>query len=251
MINYFRNHHLAELSMLRSSLWRVAVLAFVLHPLGSLAAPNDDDGLDQLQEKVARNTWIKIRDDRRSNITAWYKIEDGKAVRSFKIDAVMDSSLERVAKTILEVDNLKRYFWECYESRMVKKVSPTELYAYLKVNVPNPVPDRDIVMHLTMEPYSKRRGYLQFHIESAPNLVPLVPGLVRVPEYTFVIKLTPQSANETRLEMEGAINPGGNIPGWAINFIMRNAPYASILGMRRLAKTLSFDEPFPFRITED
>lgn len=220
------------------------------HP-GSIRAASDDDGFDQLQERVARDTWIKIRDDRRSNIRAWYKIEEGKPVRSFKIEAVMDSSLDRVARTILEVDNLKRYFWECYESRLVKQASPTELYAYIKVNVPNPVPDRDIVMHLQTEPYSRRRGYLLFHIEAAPNIVPPVSGLVRVPEFTFVIKLTPQAADETRLEMEGSINPGGNIPGWAINFIMRNAPYASVLGMRRLAKTMSLDEPFPYRIRED
>jgi hypothetical protein len=240
--------------MLQRQFWRWMALVSVLmlHPTGAFAA-NDDDGLDGLQERVQRNTWIKIRDDRRANITAWYKIEDGKDVRSFKLEAIMDSSLEKVAKTILVVDNLQHYFWECYESRQIKKISNTDLYAYLKVNVPNPVPDRDIVMQLHVTPYSKKRGYLQFDIKAAPDVVPLVPGLVRVPEYTFWVKLTPLSSDETKLEMEGTINPGGNIPAWAINFIMRNAPYTSILGMRRLAKVSSnkFEEPFPYRVIED
>lgn len=240
--------------MLQRQFWRWMALVSVLmlHPTGAFAA-NDDDGLDGLQERVQRNTWIKIRDDRRANITAWYKIEDGKAVRSFKLEAIMDSSLEKVAKTILVADNLQRYFWECYESRQVKKISNTDLIAYLKVNVPNPVPDRDIVMHLHVTPYSKKRGHLLFDIKAAPDIVPLVPGLVRVPEYTFWVKLTPLSADETKLEMEGTINPGGNIPAWAINFIMRNAPYASVLGMRRLAKSSNntFEEPFPYRVIED
>lgn len=211
---------------------------------------NDDDGLDQFQERAVRNQWIKIRDDRRTNIVAWYKIEDGKAVRSFKLEAIMDSPMERVAKTILDADNLQRYFWECFESRQVKKISDTEFYAYLKVNVPQPVPDRDIVLRLQAQPYSKKRGYLTFHIDAAPNVLPLSSGLVRVPEFTFDIKLTPMGA-ETRLELEGSINPGGNIPSWAVNAIMRNAPYVSVLGMRRLAKLAKFEEPFPYRITED
>ena len=47
-------------------------LALGMQPWGVWAANDDDDGLDQFQERAVRNQWIKIRDDRRTNIVAWY-----------------------------------------------------------------------------------------------------------------------------------------------------------------------------------
>lgn len=241
------------MTMLRkkSSLLLAGLLLSGMISTPVLAATDDDMGLEELQQRVAHNEWIKVREDRIHNMTAWYKIEDGKRVRSFKVEAVLDSSYEDVAKTMLDLENTKRWFWECLDSKLLKKISDTEYMVYLKINAPQPLPDRDDILHVKIEPYSKKRGYMVFNFNAMPNYIPSVPNFIRIAEHAIAVKLTPMSASSTKLEVEGYVDPGGSIPAWAINHVQRNAAYISVLGLARRAKQGEFDHNTPLKINED
>jgi hypothetical protein len=44
--------------------------------------------------------------------------------------------------------------------------------------------------------------------------------------------------NQTHEEVEGYIDPGGDIPAWAINAVQRQAPYYTVIGLQRMVKNL-------------
>jgi len=125
----------------------------------SYAANDNDDGLDEIQTKLGTE-WVLIKNDQLRQIKTYVKQEDGKRFRSFKVDAILDSSLETAVRVILDVENYKKWYWEILESYVIRSTSPTEYYIYLKHRAPYGVPNRDVAGVLLFEPQSKGKTLL-------------------------------------------------------------------------------------------
>ena len=218
---------------------KISIMAFAamtaMSPIASYAASGDD--VDDLRaDSKRKNEWIQVKKDRLKKITTWAKQEEGKTIRSFKVDMIVDANLETVARVHYDVENIKRWFWETKESRLLKKVSNKEFYYYQVFNAPLTVPDRDSIVHVVVEPFTAKKGYMALKLTAAPEFMPVQPGRTRVQAQDMVIKFTPIDKSTTHLEVEGYIDPGGVIPSWTINFVQRSAPYTSMLGLARMVQ---------------
>ncbi|HNJ85835.1 MAG TPA: hypothetical protein PKU92_04545 [Agitococcus sp.] len=218
---------------------KISVMAFAvltaLTPITTLAAKGDD--LEELRVDSKRaNEWVLVKKDKLKNITTWAKREDGKSIRSFRVEMIVDADLETLARIHFDVENIKRWFWETKESRLLKKVNDKEYYFYQVYNAPLTVPDRDSIVHVTVEPFTAKKGYMVLKLTASPDFMPEQPGKTRVAAQNYYIKFTPIDKNTTRLESEGYIDPGGIIPAWTINFVQRSAPYVSMLGLARMVQ---------------
>jgi hypothetical protein len=213
----------------------------------------DDDGLSTLPSARGNKDWVLVKDDRLHQIKIEVKQEDDKKFRSMRVSAVMDASLETVARVQFDADNLKRWFWSTSESRLLKKVSDREFYYYQVFNAPL-MPERDSVVHAVVEPYTAKKGFMVLKMSAAPDYIPPKPGLVRMVSQDLVFKFTPIEKDKTLIIFEGYINPGGFSPAWATNFIQRKSPYASLLGMQRMVQMPEYRDakgPLPFTYKED
>ncbi|RZU36819.1 START domain-containing protein [Fluviicoccus keumensis] len=232
----------------------VAVLAtMALYQAPARAASDDIEELRNA-ELGARNEWHLVKNDAMRNIKTYSKQEDGKRVRTFRIEMVVEASMETVARVHYDADNLKKWFWETTDSRMLKKVSPYEFYYYQVFNAPVTMPDRDSIIHAVIQPYTARKGFMVITLKAAPDYMPPAKGLVRVTQQDMAIKLTPMGKDKTKLEVEGYIDPGGISPVWGINAIQRMAPYSSMLGLQRIVQQPMYREPTtpsPFIISAD
>ena len=235
---------------------RLAVAVFAMLAAYQAPALAASDDIEELRnaELGARNEWHLVKNDAMRNIKTYSKQEDGKRVRTFRIDMMVDAPMEAVARVHYDADNLKRWFWETTESRMLKKVSPYEFYYYQQFNAPVTMPDRDSIIHAVIQPYSTRKGFMVITLKAAPDYMPPTKGLVRVTQQDMAIKLTPVGKEKTHLEVEGYIDPGGISPVWGINAIQRMAPYSSMMGLQRIVQQPQYREPTtpsPFAINAD
>ena len=142
---------------------KISVIAFAvltaLTPITTFADKTDD--LEELRVDSKRaNDWVIVKKDKLKNITTWAKREDGKSIRSFKVEMIVDADLETLARVHFDVENIKRWFWETKESRLLKKVNDKEYYFYQVYNAPLTVPDRDSIVHVTVEPFTAKKGYM-------------------------------------------------------------------------------------------
>ena len=233
------------------SIIALAVMTTV-SPVTTFADARDDVEELRVDSKRA-NDWVLVKKDKLKNITTWAKREDGKSIRSFKVDMTLDASLETVARVHFDVENIKRWFWETKESRLLKKVSDKEYYFYQVFNAPLTIPDRDSIVHVTVEPFNAKRGYMMLTLKAVPDFMPPQPGKTRVAAQDYYIKFTPIDKNTTRLESSGYIDPGGVMPAWTINFVQRTAPYSSMLGLARMVQLPYYREnkdPLDFAFME-
>ncbi|HEX5276291.1 MAG TPA: hypothetical protein VFW42_01340 [Fluviicoccus sp.] len=232
--------------------WLTAWLALWLSVSLNAAAKSADDDLDELRDKLG-NDWVLLKNDRLRSIKTWIKQEDDKQYRSFRVEATLNGDLETYTRVMLDADNFSKWYWEVLESRILKRVSATEYYLYLKHRAPIGQPNRDVILHAVFEPQSGQNKTLVMHVNAVPGYLPEKPKLVRMPAEDMVVKVTQLPGNKVQLEAEGYVDPGGNVPNWAINYIQRSAPYSIMLGLQRMMMNPDYarnngqrgDLPFP------
>ena len=209
--------------------------AFVVLSLCSITSVPTVYALEALKDvRVERDKseWQLVKNDVTRNIKTYIREGDAKRI-NFKIDAVIEGTLEAVARVHFDINNIKHWYWETLDSRLLQKVSSTEYYYYMQYNAPVTMPDRDAILHAKIEPYSAKKGYMQLSIKAVPDYLPPQGNLVHVQEQDMTVKFTPIAKDKVRLEAEGFVDPGGIAPTWAMNFIQRNAPYSTMLGLQR------------------
>ena len=228
--------------------WLTVPLCALAVSLPALA--REDDDLSELQTKLS-NEWTLVKNDRLHNVKTFVKQEDGKRFRSFKVEAIFDGSMESLARVILDFDHYDRWSWNVMESKMLKKISPTEYIIYVQHHSPYGVPDRDIALRMVFEPPTPSRPYLTVRTTAVPDFIPEKPPFVRMMAEDMVAKLTPLPDNKLLVTNEGYVDPGGKMAPWSINFVSRNAPYITLLGMRRMMQNEEYANgktPMPFSL---
>lgn len=221
--------------------------AILTTPLMSYAALED---LDELQGKLG-NEWVLVKNDQRRHIKTWAKQEDGKRYRSFKVEAILDSTVEAGTRVLLDAENYTKWYWEVFEAKMLKKASATEYYIYLKHRAPVSLPDRDVILHAVVTPQKKPSDPVILTVKAAPNFIPEAPPLIRMPAEDMIAIFTPLPNNQVSLVAEGYVDPGGRVPTWANNYIQRTAPYSILVGLLRMMTNDTYRKsktPLPFKV---
>ena len=227
------------------------VVPLIINSFAAHSAPMEED-MTKVAKAPATNGWLLVRDDAVHNIKAYAKQEDEKKFRTFRVEALMDAPLETVARVQFDVDNIKKWFWSTSDSKLLKKVSDREFYYYQVYRTPL-VPDRDVIIHAVIEPYTVKKGFMGLKIKAVPDYMPPKSGLVRMAAHEIVFKFTPVGEDKTKLEFDGYIDPSGVSPAWAINYYQRKSPYISVIGMQRMLLRPEYretQEPMPFTYKE-
>jgi hypothetical protein len=186
--------------------------------------------------------WHPVKIDKSRDIKTYAKREDGKPYRSFKVEQTLNTSLETISRILSDFDSYPRWFWETTEARLLKKTSPTEVYVYMVHRAPLGIPFRDVILHTRIEPINSKKDFALLHAIAIADYLPIKPPLVRMAAEEFTAKFTPIGHQKVRLEIEGYIDPNGNVPVWATNYVQRSAPYAIAVGLQRMAKLAEFQD---------
>ena len=231
---------------------KLALLPFIgllSLPLPAAYADNAND-LDEFRSKLS-NEWLLVKNDRLRNIKTYARLEDGKRYRSFKVEATFESSVEALARVLLDFENYTRWFWKTRESRLIRQNSPTEYLVYMVHDAPYGLPDRDTVIKATVEPQAKNKPYVTLRVTAVPDAQPAKPPLVRMLAEEMTIKFTALPNNQIEMVTEGYFDPGGVVPAWAANFVQRNAPYAVLVALQRTTQREEYTNaktPLPFPV---
>lgn len=201
----------------------------------------DDNDLDELTVQLG-NEWRIVKDDTRRGIKAYAKLENDKRFRSFKVEATLNTSIDVIGRVLFDFDNYFKWYWQIKDIQLLKKVSETEHYLYIAHNAPPTIPDRDVILHTIIEPYSSKHPYVIFRVKAMPNYIPPKPPLIRMLAEDMLLKMTP-IGNKVKLEAEGYVDPNGKEPVWATNFIQRSAPYSIIKGLQYMTTLEQYQKP--------
>ena len=133
------------------------------------------DDLKDVRTERNKAEWQLVKNDATHNIKTYIREGDAKRI-NFKVDAIIEGTLDTVARVHFDINNIKHWYWETLDSRLLQKVSNTEYYYYMQYNAPVTMPDRDAILHAKIEPYSAKKGYMQLTIKAVPDYLPAQGG---------------------------------------------------------------------------
>lgn len=214
------------------------LLLATLMSLNSYAALEDENNNLSLHDK----DWHLVKKDSRHGISTYSKREDQKAYRSFKTEVIYEQPFDVTACHQLDANNFTKWFMNTKESRLLKRISDTEFYMYLRFNAPLAVPDRDVILKVSIQPYSEKKPVLTVSYKAVPDYLPTVAKVVRIPVWDVTTVIKPIDNQQTQEITMGYAESGeGGIPIWLINFFQRQMPYTNSLARGRDLKTYQLD----------
>lgn len=198
------------------------------------AADDDDPETDwrSLQQSSRINEWVPVREDKRRHIRLFSKVEEGRRLRSMKVEAELDAPMARVISTLTDFPGFTGWLWNLKEIRVLRQGTSGEHYLHLLFRTPGGLPDRDVVLRYQVRKNDNGRQTL-IQAEDAPDFPSLKPGVVRIPDMSLTIVVEASERGGTRFSSQLQLDPGGQVPVWAANFVQRRAPYATMLGLIR------------------
>ncbi|HRP68921.1 MAG TPA: START domain-containing protein [Turneriella sp.] len=163
----------------------------------------------------------------------------------FKGEGNIDAPLSRILSIVQDTRLMPRWVSSCVEARLIEKNYD---YATLKTNindyyqiiygraaVPWPFRDRDYVLKgkIAYEPKDRSISIHLVNIEH--NKQPRRANIERMRVLRIEFILIPMSTTRTKIIFTVALDPGGNIPAWAVNYMSKNEPLKTIKFLRLIA----------------
>lgn len=112
---------------------------------------------------------------------------------------------------------------------------PLQRYLRFTTNLPWPLKDREAVLRAdVVQKLNEAEDSVMIHMTNTPDLLPPNDSYVRFPELRGVFGARRLGNQEVEIIYEIVLDPGGYIPAWLANILLRDAPYFTLQRMRRI-----------------
>lgn len=171
--------------------------------------------------------WTLRKD--KDGVKVYYK--QSTDIYEIKLTTSLQIPLAGLIQLFSEVENYPKWGYKVMESRLLQRVSETEMYYYSRLDFPWPMSDRDLIMHtrLTQDPKTKRVIAIS---EAAPDYLPVVKDVERIRTAHTQWTLAPGTGGWLYVEYYIHSDPGGSIPDWLVNMSLDVGPRETIKGIR-------------------
>jgi hypothetical protein len=165
-----------------------------------------------------------------------------------KVEATLDGNLSQLAAVLLDVNDHTTWVYKTIESKLLKAVSPSEIFYYTQVSCPWPFQNRDLAVHMTISQNPSTK-LLTMEMRHAADFVPEKKGLIRVKYSTVTWLVSPINNKQIKINYQIQVDPSGSLPAWLLNLFITKGPYESFMKLKeRLLLPKYAKASFPFLI---
>lgn len=197
----------------------VAILALLVASISSIAAHAGD------------SDWVLASN--KNGIKVYRKLDDESRIKTFR--GVTRFRLENPAAIealLQDYEAAPRWLYYVSKATELGRINSMENTVYAQIHLPWPLADRDVVADLRFEKVSDNT--LVLHGRNVWNS-PSREGYLRIPNFKGEFRMTfNREANDVEMTYEVVVDPGGKIPAWAANFVLKDMPYFTLLKIRRI-----------------
>jgi len=181
---------------------------------------------------MAQYNW-KLEKDK-NGIRVYLSDVAGVDFKAIKVECTFTGTYTRLISILSNVPKFPNWIFNNKSSHLVKQNTPLDFIYYAETRMPWPVTNRDEVIHMRVRTDSLPR-FLTITGNGESNLVPKIPGRVRVTHYKASWRVTMPTAQSIHIIYFLELDPGGSIPAWIANSVAEKGPYETFV---RLAEQL-------------
>lgn len=144
----------------------------------------------------------------------------------------INSSLSNILANFIEISDFPEWVKDAEVGRVIEPFNQNySRIVYLKMAMPWPLQDRDMVsgQQITQDPATKIIKITEWYEGDA---VPKEEDVIRIPRLNTEFLLIPKEKNSTLLIWQGHNDPGGRIPAFLVNWLIKDVFLASMISMK-------------------
>ncbi|MAX55549.1 MAG: hypothetical protein CL537_08590 [Alcanivoracaceae bacterium] len=181
---------------------------------------------------AADDGWIMVTD--RDDIQVFRQDDDSSRLKTFRGVARMPvEDFKSIGVLMDDYDSVASFMHMVSEIRDLRRHSHYKRDVYVTTRLPWPVSDRDAPLRVQF--YQEPESYdlvMPFFLHESS--MPEQDGYVRMPQMEGYYRFSPVEPGEVEVTIEVVLDPGGVVPAWIANIILRDIPYFSLKRLRRV-----------------
>jgi hypothetical protein len=180
---------------------------------------------------VAQKDWELQKSE--NGISVYTKDQVGSNFKEIKATTNFKHSLSELIGLLTDISSHTLWIYNCKQSKLIKEVSPSEVYYYMETSVPWPASNRDGVLCFKFT-QDKETKIVTVASHGVPDILPEIDGVVRVHKLVASWKFIPKADGSVDAEYQINVDPGGSVPAWIVNMFSVEGPYESLTDMKKL-----------------
>lgn len=167
------------------------------------------------------------------SIQVYTAFSENSKFKKIRADFTLRAGRKELFEKLLNADKYVDWQYKTLQSRVLQRISASEIIYYNEVDAPWPVSNRDLVIRLKIEetPHNPEFRILTW---SEPGIVAVKDGVIRVPASRGEWKITELREGKLKIRFEMQIDPGGDVPAWLVNLTSALAPYQTFLNLKKM-----------------
>lgn len=189
--------------------------------------------LGQSQESLNPD-WKLVSD--RKGIQVYMRHNDESRLKTFRGVTRMTLKDEYAMVALLnDYESFPKWLHFIDGAAEIKRNGPLQRYLRFTTNLPWPLKDREAVLRAdVVQKLNNAEDSVMIYLTNTPDLIPPNDAYVRFPELLGIFGARRLGGQEVEIIYELVLDPGGYIPAWLANILLRDAPYFTLQRLRRI-----------------
>ena len=202
--------------------------------------------LFSLKTQAYSQSW-KVKEFK-NGVTVYTRSIAGSDVEEFKGETTVKTNLGSLLNIFEDFKNYPNWAYNCSYAERVKKVSANEGYAYNLLEMSWPVTNRDVVIHYVIKQDPQTKVVL-LTLNAVNGFVP-DKGNVRMTNLKGFYQFTPKPNGYVHIVYQAHSDPGGYVPSSVVNAFVYDAPYYTLLNLKKKVESPGFVKSYRKEIQE-
>ncbi len=168
-----------------------------------------------------------------NNIKVYTADANNSSFKLVKVEATLPGTYAKLISILTNVDDFSDWIYHNKFCKLVKKFTPNDFIYYSEIEMPWPVSNRDVLIHLQIKTDSLPR-FLIVTGRAEKGIIPDIPTKVRVPRYLANWKITVPAPNKLHISYTLELDPGGSLPSWVVNSFAEKGPFGTFSNLAKL-----------------
>lgn len=180
--------------------------------------------------------WRLVSD--RKGIKVYMRHSDESRLKTFRgvVRIPLEDEFAMVA-LLNDYDTIPRWLHFVDGAEEITRDGPLNRVLRFTTHLPWPLSNREAVLEaFVVERMDEKEESVMVYMENRPDRIPANPDYIRFPEMDALFGAVRHGDGEVEVIYQVVLDPGGYIPAWLANVLMRDAPYYTLDRLRRIIR---------------
>lgn len=179
--------------------------------------------------------WRLVSD--KNGIQVYMKHNDDSRLKTFRgVTRFSVDRLDTISGVLNDTPNMPRWMHFISHAKEIRRSDYLNREYQFLTSLPWPLADREAVVKLLVRQDEKTQA-VTVHVINSPTLLPPNANYIRMPEMQGRFAFAPTGkGKEVEVTYELILDPGGYIPAWIANIVLKDTPYFTLERLRRVVE---------------